>query len=375
VFLAVATSQSGPFSVPAGNDTWTESNVVFSFRVLASWKGARSDTISLSTGAGGGDCGYEFILGGVYLVYGNRDRMGGLHTGLCNRTREISRAHEDSLALGPPMHDRLAGRLWSAFGPPATCPVHAGVPIQVSRQGIAFDLTPDSRRAYPAWVSREAPCAAMPLAPVGWKGGKVNDAYVCPLCREAALAWVGTSREGSTAPEDFGDMVATKGTPAHAEKEYRSRFPRGNFAFQYDDGRQNYDSIESRFQREYGAVHDTSMKFSLSDVELDRLYEAAVRARLFDLNAPHPSYPKARAGALVRADRRQLLFVRCGIEIRQFAWYASRAPAAPAAGSEWRRLSDFYRQVQEVIAGRAETQALTPIPTALDDPLRDVRGH
>jgi hypothetical protein len=92
-----------------------------------------------------------------------------------------------------------------------------------------------------------------------------------------------------------------------------------------------------------------------------------------DLGTPHPPYPTASLGATVRLDRASVLFVRCGVEIRQFRWYEARAPRAPASDSEWGRLIGVYHEVQRVLASRPEVLALTPLPAALDDPLRDAR--
>ena len=112
------------------------------------------------------------------------------------------------------------------------------------------------------------------------------------------------------------------------------------------------------------------MKFDLSPAELDRLFQATVDARVMDVTTPHPPYPAGRVGAVVRAGREQLLYVRCGIVVRQFTWYAERAPKAPGADSEWGRLFAVYRDVQRALASRTEVRALTPIPAMFDDALR-----
>jgi hypothetical protein len=248
------------------------------------------------------------------------------------------------------------------------------VPIAIAHERHAAGLTPDARRAYPAWVERECPYAAMLLAPEDWRGGSVEDAYVCPLCRELAVAWVNASQERSSGPEQFGDLPVVPGlAKPRTESAYRAAYPRGNFAVQYGDGRHEYDSIEERFWREYGSVHDTTMKFGLTDAELDRIYEATVKARLLDLDAPHPPYPDASRGAVVRVDRASVLYVRCGVVVRQFTWYAARGPRSPDANSAWGRLSAAFREVQLVIANQAEVLALTPLPGQLDDPLSTMR--
>jgi len=374
IFLAIVTDRAGPFPVAVDKNSYRDGDVTVHFNVLASWKGASSDTLSLTTGAGGGDCGYEFVTGGVYLVYGHRDSRGGLHTSICSRTRLASQAHEDSIALGPPKNDRLAGRSWTSYGPPITCPVHLGVPIGISHEWPAAGLAPDARREYPAWAERACPYAGMPLAPEDWRGGSLSNVYVCAMCRELALAWIESSQDRSSGPDNFGDLPIVQGmAKERSESEYRAAYPRGNFAVQYGDGRYNYDSIESRFQRGYGSVHDTTMKFDLTEAELDRIYETTVKARLLDLDVPHPPYPDASRGAVVRVDRASVLYVRCGIVVRQFTWYPDRAPKSPTAESSWGRLMAAFREVQRVIANRTEVLALTPLPSQLDDPLRAVR--
>ena len=46
-------------------------------------------------------CGYPFELGKEYLVYAYRASNGQLHTSICTRTRLLTQAAEDLVALGP----------------------------------------------------------------------------------------------------------------------------------------------------------------------------------------------------------------------------------------------------------------------------------
>jgi len=55
------------------------------FKVLKSWKNEFKDTASITTGRGGGDCGYEFEVGKRYLVYADGDKN-KLRTNICTRT-------------------------------------------------------------------------------------------------------------------------------------------------------------------------------------------------------------------------------------------------------------------------------------------------
>jgi len=339
------------------------------FEVLASWKGAVSDTLSLMTGTGGGDCGFPFTVSRTYLVYGIRTKDSVLSASICSRTRRVESAREDSIALGRPEFDRLGSQSWTSLGPPTKCPLH-GSPLFDGAWWYAADLTPDARRKYPEWLKREAPFAGMPPMPPTLSGGKVSTlvgyATMCPMCREAALEWIGTSQEASSAPETWDLPVRVgKKTPG-----YRLQFPRAQFAIQYGDGRQQFDSIESTFVRAFGSVRDTTVKLALSEVAMDSLYEGTVTAGLMDLSAPHPAYPRERALAVVRTDRPCVLYVRCGIEVRQFTWYEARAPRDPDPNSEWGRLVRLYRDVQRRLTSTAALRALPPLPSVLDDPLR-----
>ena len=53
MLLARVSDVEGPYPVPAGDNSYTDSNVIVRRHVLASWKGAPRDTITLTTGAGG----------------------------------------------------------------------------------------------------------------------------------------------------------------------------------------------------------------------------------------------------------------------------------------------------------------------------------
>ncbi len=73
------------------------------FEVTDTWKGVSQSQVIITTGMGGGDCGYEFITGKDYLVYASKSNMYGeetLVTVICDRTRELSAAGEDLGVLG-----------------------------------------------------------------------------------------------------------------------------------------------------------------------------------------------------------------------------------------------------------------------------------
>jgi hypothetical protein len=72
--------------------------------VSQSWKGVTESQVIITTGQGGGDCGYDFQKGIEYLVYANPSSMYGdedeLVTIICSRTNELSAAKEDIVILG-----------------------------------------------------------------------------------------------------------------------------------------------------------------------------------------------------------------------------------------------------------------------------------
>jgi hypothetical protein len=73
------------------------------FEVYQTWKGVEESQIKITTGQGGGDCGYHFVPDGEYLVYGRNSEMYGesqLSTGICDRTVDLAAANEGLKLLG-----------------------------------------------------------------------------------------------------------------------------------------------------------------------------------------------------------------------------------------------------------------------------------
>ena len=72
--------------------------------VAETWKGVSESQVFITTGSGGGDCGYEFQVGQEYLVYATESTMYGsqaeLVTIICDRTTELGAAQEDLAVLG-----------------------------------------------------------------------------------------------------------------------------------------------------------------------------------------------------------------------------------------------------------------------------------
>ena len=64
-------------------------NVKVKIRLVKSWKGKIFKTLTITTGLGGGDCGYHFEAGKVYLIYAYQDENNKLNTNICTRTTGI----------------------------------------------------------------------------------------------------------------------------------------------------------------------------------------------------------------------------------------------------------------------------------------------
>jgi hypothetical protein len=110
---------------------------VVTFEVLKSWKMVNTTRVTVLTGSGGGDCGFSFDIGSVYLVYAYHpygDQANGLGASTCSRTNEITYATEDlsylntlpTLTLAP-----VADYSWLCWAGPA---------IVISISGIFFVL-------------------------------------------------------------------------------------------------------------------------------------------------------------------------------------------------------------------------------------------
>ena len=70
------------------------------FKVENSWKQVRTEELTIHTGRGGGDCGYNFEVGQSYLVYAYGSDETRLETNICQRTRKLADAEEDLRLLG-----------------------------------------------------------------------------------------------------------------------------------------------------------------------------------------------------------------------------------------------------------------------------------
>lgn len=86
VFRGIVTSIESPFGGEVG------------FSVVTVWKGPIAAHITIWTGSGGGDCGYEFQEGVEYVVYVHSLDEG--YVGICSETAPVELAKDDLFELG-----------------------------------------------------------------------------------------------------------------------------------------------------------------------------------------------------------------------------------------------------------------------------------
>ena len=80
------------------------------FAVERAFRGIQDATAQVTTGMGGGDCGYEFKDGERYVVYAHRID-GRLVTGICTRTRLASQAADDLAFLEHMWSPAISGHI------------------------------------------------------------------------------------------------------------------------------------------------------------------------------------------------------------------------------------------------------------------------
>jgi hypothetical protein len=77
---------SGKFVTKHSKDFGDVEGCQFTFEVTRIWKGkAEKKEITVETGIGWSDCGYDFKIGASYIVYCH-EADGVLYTGICTRT-------------------------------------------------------------------------------------------------------------------------------------------------------------------------------------------------------------------------------------------------------------------------------------------------
>ena len=365
VFVGIVRSQDGPHRIPAGRDTYRYSDVVFRFVVVAAWKGIDSREVEVRTGSGGGDCGYVFTVGEPYLVYAHQAPSGALGTGLCSRTGTLSGAEVDLAAFGPPSVDRRRNRnSWDEVFAPSRCPRHPMLLLRRNTDEPVDGLSVHAVAEFAVITRDRFPYAGLRIEPVqrtpsGARVRTPGPALVCPACRQGALDWA-HARGASCLDREPARATHRRAGPPPSEAEYRRRYPERNFAFRFDDGRSiRFDSIDERFERRLGTVADTAIAVRLGPAAMHALYERMIELRAFDLDEPHPGYPRKGGRRDAGECDRASLYVRADTVVRMYSWRVRSSPATPIrAGDGWRRLDDAVRAIVAAIRATPEVRGL-----------------
>jgi len=100
-----------PVPNPPGQDFMPQR--VARLQVEQTWKGNLSGIVEVSTGSGGGDCGYDLVVGMRYLIYAH-PRDGRLGVSICSRTKPLAEAAEDLAYLKSAFQPSAVGRVFGS---------------------------------------------------------------------------------------------------------------------------------------------------------------------------------------------------------------------------------------------------------------------
>jgi 5-hydroxyisourate hydrolase-like protein (transthyretin family) len=126
------------------------------FAIERAFRGVQDATVEVTTGMGGGDCGYAFKNGERYIVYASRSSDGRLRTSICSRTRLAAQAADDLRFLGQLSSPAVSGHVFGvvthwhrdlAFGESKTWPVPF-VHLLLRGPGAARDAQTDEHGRY-----------------------------------------------------------------------------------------------------------------------------------------------------------------------------------------------------------------------------------
>jgi hypothetical protein len=81
-------------------------------KVLEPFVGNQQGWITVDTGMGGGDCGFNFVWFVKYVVYAHRNKDGTLETSICTRTKTVSEASEELEYLRSIKYRENEGRVY-----------------------------------------------------------------------------------------------------------------------------------------------------------------------------------------------------------------------------------------------------------------------
>lgn len=108
-------------------------------RVDRVWRGEAAGVVEISTGSGGGDCGYSFRRGQSYVIYAHKGPGGALSTNICTPTKLLSKASDDLEYFKGIEAPSSGGRVYG------TARLETKGANLVAAKGVAIVLKGDSR--------------------------------------------------------------------------------------------------------------------------------------------------------------------------------------------------------------------------------------
>jgi hypothetical protein len=162
VVFAGRVSEISKLSTPGktGKNDGVYSRQLVRFDVEENFRGEPRKVIEVTTGFGGGDCGFHFRTGERYLVYAGEFPQQRLYTSICTRTRPLSEVASDLDFLrkrgDPGRGAGLEGTILELGRDPKTnaTPTRGmmrGVRVVVERAGEKWEATTDDQGWFRVW--------------------------------------------------------------------------------------------------------------------------------------------------------------------------------------------------------------------------------
>lgn len=132
---------------PGETETWYYERA-FKFTVEQSYLGIDGTEVEILTGSGGGDCGFQFQIGGRYLVYAH-SYQNRLSTSICTRTKSFASANEDLAFLGNLSSAAPGASIYGdvVYQKGAT-PLPSDVLVKIEGAKVSREIRPDAQGQY-----------------------------------------------------------------------------------------------------------------------------------------------------------------------------------------------------------------------------------
>ena len=95
--------------------TFWVSEFVVTLQVRQSWKGIEGETVQVTTSGSGASCGFDFKMGGRYLVFASRGEGSRPRVSLCSATRAYDGTGETAAFFGSLAAPESGGRIFGAI--------------------------------------------------------------------------------------------------------------------------------------------------------------------------------------------------------------------------------------------------------------------